>query len=614
MTVIDTVSAPRLVTDGPHSSDQLAPPVNWNDMGKSEHFVQFYEKDSYLTQSVAAFIGAGLSMNEAGVVIGTDAHRRDVCACLEQQGINSLLAEASGQLILLDAEETLSRFMVNGSPDANRFNQVLGGVVAKSTANGRLLRAFGEMVALLWEAGNAEGAIKLEELWNGLSKDYTFSLFCAYPMGGFCAESHGKSFKHICKAHTRVIPAESYTATGNADDRLRSITDLQQKAAALKSEMAERREVEQLLMRRERELSDFLETASDGIHQVAPDGKILWANKSELNLMGYQREEYIGQDIRKFHADAEVIADILNRLTRGEALHDYEARLRHKDGTIRHVSINSSMYREGEQLFYSRCFSRDITERKRASQLLEDTVAERTAKLRETVAELEAFSYSVSHDLRSPLRTMQGFSKAVIEDYGKLLPEEGIKTLKRIERASYRLDLLVRDILRYSKIAKSEIQLKPINLGQLLRDILEQHSELGAAAGYITVEKPMHTAMGHEAYLSQCLTNLIENALKFIRPDTRPSVRIGSQAANGVIQVWVADNGIGIAAEHHGRIFQIFGRIHPEKLYPGTGIGLAIVSKAVARMGGEAGFESELGKGSRFWFTLREAANHTNGG
>jgi PAS domain S-box-containing protein len=383
---------------------------------------------------------------------------------------------------------------------------------------------------------------------------------------------------------------------------------LQQKAASLEAEIARRKKTEQTLARRERELSDFLQSASEGIHQVGMDGKILWANNAELAMLGYRAEEYIGQDIRLFHADEEVIADILQKLSRGEKLHEYEARVKHKDGSVRYVSINSNVYWDGERFVYTRCFTRDITERKQAAEILENTVAERTAQLQETVAELEAFSYSISHDMRSPLRAMHGFATALLEDHTKSLTPEGVDYLRRIERGAIRLDMLVRDVLAYSKVAKGAIELHPVTLRPLLEDILLQNPALNNSRDRIDIERLEHTVRGHDAYLTQCLTNLIENALKFVPPGAEPRVEVWSERLIGKVRVSVRDNGVGISPEHHDRIFQIFGRVYSEKRYPGTGIGLAIVKKAVARMGGEVGFDSEPGKGSIFWLTLPHAA------
>jgi len=574
-------------------------------MGRTEHFVQFYDSDSFLMDSVSGFVAAGLRLRESAIVIATPEHRQELDRLLRLQGFDPDQERAANRLLTLDAAETLAKFMEGGKPDPRLFKQVIGGGFARVGDQGLAIRAFGEMVAILFQEGNSDGAIRLEELWNDLAQEHAFALFCAYPMGGFAGETHGHPFTHICKAHSRVIPSESYTGSASNDDRLRTISMLQQKAAALEAEIARRKRTEAQLARQKSELADFLETASEGIHQVAPDGKILWANKAELELLGCSAEEYIGHDIREFHADPSVIADILARLARGQNLHDSESRLRRKDGTLRDVSINSSVCWEGEQFRYTRCFTRDITEHKRAAQILEEKVAERTAQLRETLSELEAFSYSVSHDMRSPLRAMQGYARAILKDHGPTLAPDAVHGLERIQRAANRLDLLVRDVLAYSKVAKGHIALTAVELSPLLDDLLANCPDLHSRISCISIAEPLPVVLGHEAYLAQCFTNLIENALKFIQPGVTPCIRVGSEQLDGKVRISIKDNGIGIAGEHHHRIFQIFGRIHPDKLFPGTGIGLAVVKKAVERMGGETGFESAPGIGSTFWFTLR---------
>ena len=216
-------------------------------MGETEHFVQFYEADGFLLNSLSGFIGTALKSGEGAIVIATKAHREGLDELLGANGLDLATASMSGHYVSLDAAETLDRFMVDGSPELGRFTDVIGGLVGL-VSNGRpRVRAFGEMVALLWAQGNYAGAIRLEELWNNLQKDHCFSLFCAYPMGSFVGEKFGNPLSSVCTSHSRVIPAESYLELVDHDDRLRAIIQLQQKARTLASEITERERVEEEL-------------------------------------------------------------------------------------------------------------------------------------------------------------------------------------------------------------------------------------------------------------------------------------------------------------------------------------------------------------------------------
>jgi len=159
-------------------------------------------------------------------------------------------------------------------------------------------------------------------------------------------------------------------------------------------------------------------------------------------------------------------------------------------------------------------------------------------------------------------------------------------------------------VLAYSRVAKGEIDLYPVDLERLIGDVVATNPEFQPPNAHILIEKPLERVLGHEAYLTQCLTNLLGNAVKFMRQDLVPEVRIRSERHDGKVRLWVEDNGIGIDPSHYERIFQIFGQVHPEKKYGGTGIGLAIVRKAAQRMNGEVGVESNVNKGSRFWLIL----------
>jgi signal transduction histidine kinase/ActR/RegA family two-component response regulator len=216
-------------------------------MGDTEHFVQFYEADGFLLNSLSGFIGRAIHADDGAVVVATEAHRNGLDELLQANGLNVTTAKSRGQYISLDAAETLSKFMVDGTPEAGSFNEFMGGVIASVTDGRSRISAFGEMVALLWAEGNHAAAIRLEELWNDLQRKHSFSLFCAYPMNGLGGERFIEATGSVCKVHSRVIPAESYADLSDPNARLRAIALLQQKAESLEAEVKERRQVEERL-------------------------------------------------------------------------------------------------------------------------------------------------------------------------------------------------------------------------------------------------------------------------------------------------------------------------------------------------------------------------------
>ncbi len=248
-----------------------------------------------------------------------------------------------------------------------------------------------------------------------------------------------------------------------------------------------------------------------------------------------------------------------------------------------------------------------LTEHNRRQQEQIQTIQLLNEKLTSMNQELETFSYSVSHDLRSPLRAMQGYANLLLEDFkGKLAPEAE-EFLNRISKAALRMDALIQDVLAYSRITKSEIPLSSIDIESLLRDLIRENRNITRTGARVKIINPLHPVIGHEPCLIQCFSNLLENSLKFVPAGTTPEITIRSDLRNGRARIWVEDNGIGIDPTHHSRLFTMFGRVHHEKSYEGTGMGLSIVKKAVERMAGTVGVESVLGHGSRFWIELAAA-------
>lgn len=291
----------------------------------------------------------------------------------------------------------------------------------------------------------------------------------------------------------------------------------------------------------------------------------------------------------------------------------------------------------------------DVTQREMHAQRtreyaaeLETKVRERTARLDETVAQLESFSYTVAHDLRAPIRTFRGYAEILLEDYAGEFPDKARGYVERMKRAADGMDVLTRDLLQFSRISRQPITSEPIDVAHLVEEIVSHMRGL-QAPGVLTIQRPLGRVIGNRTMVQQCLSNLLGNALKFISPGSEPRITIRTElrspeepAANSAspapfisattadafvpageaehgtqrLRIFVEDNGIGIPPEFQRKVFGIFERLQDSRRYEGTGIGLAIVARAVQRMQGSCGVESTPGVGSRFWIELPAASAH----
>jgi PAS domain S-box-containing protein len=387
----------------------------------------------------------------------------------------------------------------------------------------------------------------------------------------------------------------------------------------------------------------LFEAARDGILILDPNTrKITDSNPFMTELLGYPRTDLVGKELWEIGLlkDEAASQEAFRELREKHYIRYEDLPLQTASGKRREVEFVSNLYKEDTQDVIQ-CNIRDITDRRRVEKALdhardqlthqaaelERVVEERTAELRKTVGELQAFSYSASHDMRSPLRSMQGFAQILLDEYSGKLDERGVDFLQRIMHSAMRLDRLLQDVLTYSGVLHSHCVMGPVDLDRLMRDIIQTYPNGNNA--HFQIQEKLPCVLGNEAFLTQCFSNLLGNAAKFVGLGTIPRIEIGvephesvkpaalEEAADGFIgpprpaattvRIWIRDNGIGIAPENHKRIFRMFERIHPAKEYEGTGIGLTIVGKAAERMGAEVGFESELGKGSRFWIQLQKA-------
>jgi PAS domain S-box-containing protein len=576
------------LTDG-----SFAPQVDWAEMRDCEHFVQFYENDEYLIESISGFVGTALKDGNSSVIIGTAEHRNAIHRKLIACGVDEAGAINAGRYVVLDASETLSQFMVNGFPAPDRFSATVGSVIGRLAEGGRRVHAFGEMVALLWADGHRAAAIRLEELWNELGQRHRFALFCAYPINGFDGAGDAGPLNGVCSCHSRVIPAESYAGIDSLDDRLRAITLLQQKAQSLEAEIAHRFEVESALSKRERELVDFFENAMEGIHKVGPDGTILWANKAEYGSLGYTAEEYIGHSITEFHADATVIADMMQKLERGEALENFPARLRCKHGTIKHVLISSNAYFEDGRFVHTRCFTRDVTQQWLAENAL-----------READRRKDEFLATLAHELRNPLAPIVNALELL--DVGASTSDTANETRDIIKRQVHHLTRLVDDLLDISRITKDKIELRKerLSLATVIRNAVETSRPMIDFAGHtLAILVPVADVFvdADLARLSQVIANLLNNSAKYTEPGGKIVVEAKQDGQYAVVAV--RDNGVGISCEDLAHVFDMFRQVDRslDRSQGGLGIGLTLVRRLVEMHGGTVNARSEgLGKGSEF--------------
>lgn len=323
------------------------------------------------------------------------------------------------------------------------------------------------------------------------------------------------------------------------------------------------------------------------------DGYFTQLNPSWERVLGFKEEELKKRPWIEFvhPEDQEEIRKQLRRIESGDDSSYIETRFPAKDGSCHWLGWTIAPFAAERTLYL---FARDVTERKKVEQALQ-----------ETNTELESFSYTVSHDLRAPLRAMQGFADALLQDYADKLDPVAQDYANRIVSGARRMDALIQDLLVYSRLNRADLRLHPINFETVIQEAMAQlENEIEKSHARVTVEKPLPEVLGHHATLVQVMANLINNAIKFVSPETQPTVRIVGRQNGESARFSIEDNGIGIAPEYYNKIFRVFERLHGSESYPGTGIGLAIVRKGMDRMGGRVGLDSELNHGSKFWIEL----------
>jgi PAS domain S-box-containing protein len=360
----------------------------------------------------------------------------------------------------------------------------------------------------------------------------------------------------------------------------------------------------------------LVEAMSEGALILEPTGTILYANRRFAEIVDTPLSQVIGSSILGFVQQG--LHEAYHQLIGhgGAAPAQQEMVLTRPDQKPVPVLLSAGPISIEERVGIAVLVT-DLTEQKERDRartaerkLAEDQIRLHAASLEKTNRalevtnqELEAFVYSVSHDLRAPLRSVHRYGTMILEDHGQTLSPEVKDQLTPIIAAAQRMDDLIRDLLAYTHVSRQEVTLRPVETASVAAEVLKHlDQEIRDRSAEVKVEAPLPGVVGDAVLLSQALTNLVSNGIKFVAPGKPPRLRIHAESRGVCVRLWVDDNGIGIPPDEQGRLFRVFERLN--LAYPGTGIGLAIVKRAVERMGGSVGVESRAGEGSRFWMEL----------
>ena len=386
-----------------------------------------------------------------------------------------------------------------------------------------------------------------------------------------------------------------------------------QKLAALEAELEQSRAREESLRSTNRELIHLINSSPAAIITLDQEGRVDMWNPAAERIFGWEKSEVLGQ-VNPIVPKAQIewFFQRHSQVVLGEPLIGVEVERKKKDGTPIDVSISSAqVLNEAGDVDLIIGIMLDITQRKQVERenqellaTLEQRVRQRTAELEGAIRDLESFSYSISHDLRAPLRSINSFASILLEDYEETLDEEGQDLLKRVGNNARRMSELMDDLLEFSRTGREQIQRKPTDIGAMVDEILFdlRTAEEGREVELVIGELP--PAQVDPSLFRQVMVNLLSNAWKFTRRTEGARIEVSGEVEGDEVVYRVRDNGAGFSMEYADKLFAVFQRLHRPEEFEGTGVGLAIVAKIVNRHGGTISAEGELGKGARFEIRL----------
>ena len=360
----------------------------------------------------------------------------------------------------------------------------------------------------------------------------------------------------------------------------------------------------------------LIEASLDPLVTISPQGKITDVNEATVRVTGVARDHLIGTEFSDYFTEPEKAQAGYRQVFADGFVTDYPLTIRHRDGRLTDVLYNATVYNdESGSALGLFAAARDVTARKRAEEEilrlnveLEQRVAQRTAQLEAANKDLEAFTYSVAHDLRAPLRHVDGFARMLAEDYAAKLDEPGRHFVDQIVHGTTQMGQLIDDLLNLSRVGRHELQPQIVGLRSLAAEVIEQCKSTAGDRHITWQVGELPFVECDAALMKQVFVNLIGNAVKFTGPRAEAVIEIGRREVNGETAIFVRDNGVGFDMKYAGKLFGVFQRLHRQEDFEGTGVGLVTVQRIIQKHGGRVWAEARLDRGAIFYFTLPQTA------
>jgi sigma-B regulation protein RsbU (phosphoserine phosphatase) len=584
-----------------------------------DHICQFYEDDEFLFDAVAHFAAAGLAAGEPVLIVATEPHCSAFAERLRRNRANPEVAVASGQLVILDAHETLARFMVGNEPHRDRFCATMGPVLEKCRASraAARVRVFGEMVDLLWRAGNRTAAVRLEEFWNELARLQSFTLMCAYSMGNFYMPGDGEVFDHVCRRHSHVIPP------GDSAALVRSLeTELEQRKQlegvlrqALQKRASTAGEMEHKSAQEAERFHLLIESVKEyAIFMLDVHGRVSSWNPGAERIKGYRAEEIIGQHFSRFYPPEDVAkCDMELEVAAREGRFEDEGWRVRKDGTRfwANVVISRMVAHDGSVVGFAKV-TRDLTSRR---QLEEERVAraaleQKLAEQKKTQELRELLIGIVGHDLRAPLSTVATAAGLMLKR-GTLAGADA-KATARIARSADRMSKMISQLLDFTRARLGggiTIDPRPMDLADVCAEVIAE-IETAHPDRTVLFDTDVDTrGLWDRERLAQVVSNLVGNAIQHGNAHSAIDVQLRNNGDRVTLRVH--NEGPAIAHDLLPLVFDPFRRqpTHPAPRAEGLGLGLYICREMIRAHGGEVAVQSSDSAGTTFTVQLPRSAS-----